>query len=493
MNTSTQEKLVLAAVTYSAQFSHPLTEIEIIERLLQPRFLDFLGDDDSEFTSQKTKTKQKSDKKDLANFSRNDFSKAITSLVKKKKIFKKGSLYTLPFTKDAFLMSGDGRKNEITKEYKEKIIKELALISEKIPWVLGVVLTGSYAAGVVVDKDDLDFLVITKKNRLWLTRLLFLVISFLKGRRPHLPGGDISHSWDFNFWLDETSLVLPRKKQGIYEAYELLQTRWILDKENTKEYFFRKNKWVDDYFLFSKLLKIETKSSKMNGKKDKLSEMKLSFIADVGEKILEALEDLSFFIQVSYREKKHGKQSVTKNSAFFHSAKTKTMILDKWKEIYKQALGNQSEVISKKLKKQKETKVLVTGVFDVLHQEHKKFLQAAKRAGDYLVIGLESDFRVKKIKGVQRPVFTQDKRKKNLEKWHIADEIFILPSKFGSIKDHLSLIKKVNPDILAVSEHTSHLARKRKILKKIGGEVRVVRNHNPDFSTTKSLQKSNIS
>ena len=178
MNTSTQEKLVLAAVTYSAQFSHPLTEIEIIERLLQPRFLDFLGDDDSEFTSQKTKTKQKSDKKDLANFSRNDFSKAITSLVKKKKIFKKGSLYTLPFTKDAFLMSGDGRKNEITKEYKEKIIKELALISEKIPWVLGVVLTGSYAAGVVVDKDDLDFLVITKKNRLWLTRLLFLVISF---------------------------------------------------------------------------------------------------------------------------------------------------------------------------------------------------------------------------------------------------------------------------------------------------------------------------
>jgi cytidyltransferase-like protein len=474
MNISTQEKLVLAVVTYSAQFVFPLTETEIMERLLQPRFLDFLEDEFSELTSQKIKIKQKSNKIDLDNFSRNDFSKAITSLVKKKKLVKDGILYTLPVTKDAFLMSSDKKANKITREYKEKIIKELALISERVPWVLGVVLTGSYAAGVVVDKDDLDFLVITKKNRLWLTRLFFLAISFFKGRRPHLPGGDISHSWDFNFWLDETSLVLPRKKQGIYEAYELLQARWVIDKKNTRELFFRKNKWVYDYFLFAKLPNIEKESVKTNDRKDKLSFL--------GENIVGILEKIAFFIQVSYREKKHGKQTVSKNSAFFHSAKTKNKILDNWKEIYKQALGNYS----------KKTKVLVTGVFDVLHQEHKRFLQAAKKAGDYLVIGLESDSRVKKIKGDQRPIFSQDKRKKNLEKWQIADEVFILPSKFSSMQDHLSLIKKVNPDILAVSEHTSHLGRKRDILKKIGGEVRVVRNHNPDFSTTKSIKKLKV-
>lgn len=476
MNISTQEKLVLAVVTYSAQFYFPLTNSEIIERLLQPRFLNFLEEN---FSNSFLHTESKNEKKnlDLDNFSKNSFSKAITSLLKKKKIIKQGSLYTLPSTKDAFFMSGNRKKNKTTKEYKEKIIKELSSLSERIPWILGVVLTGSYAAGVVVDKDDLDFLVITKKNRLWLTRLLFLAISFFKGRRPHLPGGDISHSWDFNFWLDETSLVLPKKKQGIYEAYELLQARWVINKKNTKELFFGKNKWVYDYFLFAKLPKIEAKSSKINGKKNKLPEMKLSFISDAGEKITEILESIAFFIQVFYREKKHGKQTVSKNSAFFHSAKTKNKILDKWKKIYKQALG---------------TRVLVTGVFDVLHQEHKKFLQAAKKEGDYLVIGLESDFRVKKIKGVQRPIFSQDKRKKNLRKWQIADEIFILPKKFSSTENHLSLIKKVNPDILAVSEHTSHLDKKRKILNKIGREVRVVRSHNPGFSTTKSLQKSQI-
>lgn len=134
-------------------------------------------------------------------------------------------------------------------------------------------------------------------------------------------------------------------------------------------------------------------------------------------------------------------------------------------------------------------KVLVTGVFDVLHQEHSTFLKKAKELGDYLIVGIESDVRVRQMKGAERPVFTQDVRKKSLEALKIADEVFILPEKFSNSEDHLALIKKIKPDYLAVSSHTKHLDKKRAILEQCGGKVVVVHKHNPNISTTQLLQK----
>lgn len=138
--------------------------------------------------------------------------------------------------------------------------------------------------------------------------------------------------------------------------------------------------------------------------------------------------------------------------------------------------------------KKKITKILATGVFDVLHNEHIKFLNKAKQLGDYLIVGIESDLRVKKIKGSDRPINTQEIRKKNLEKLGIADEVFILPEKFSNPKDHEALIKKIAPNFLAVSSHTKHLNEKKAILNKFGAEVVVVHKHNPQVSTTKILK-----
>ncbi len=54
--------------------------------------------------------------------------------------------------------------------------------------------------------------------------------------------------------------------------------------------------------------------------------------------------------------------------------------------------------------------VLVTGVFDLLHQEHVIFLAKAKSGGDLLIVAIESDMRVKKIKGNDRPIQGQADR-----------------------------------------------------------------------------------
>ena len=60
--------------------------------------------------------------------------------------------------------------------------------------------------------------------------------------------------------------------------------------------------------------------------------------------------------------------------------------------------------IVQKLKKQNKKIVTTNGVFDILHLGHVKCLEAAKRLGDVLIVGVNTNASVKKIKGDKRPI-----------------------------------------------------------------------------------------
>jgi len=134
------------------------------------------------------------------------------------------------------------------------------------------------------------------------------------------------------------------------------------------------------------------------------------------------------------------------------------------------------------------TKVLVTGVFDVLHIEHQNFLKAAKAQGDKLYVGLEPDARVKKLKGSGRPINNLKTRIKNIKNLKLADRVFALPSNLDTKQGREVFIKTLKPDILAVSASTPNLTEKRRIIKLIGGQVKVVHPHNPKVSSSKIIQ-----
>ena len=138
---------------------------------------------------------------------------------------------------------------------------------------------------------------------------------------------------------------------------------------------------------------------------------------------------------------------------------------------------------------EKNQVILVTGVFDLLHSEHVEFLKSAKALGDYLIVGVESDVRVQKLKGEGRPIQTADIRKTTIEALGFVDKVVILPNQFETDEEHLQLLKSIKPAILAVSSHTPHLNVKQRLMKIVGGKVVIVRQHNPSVSTTKTLQK----
>lgn len=136
--------------------------------------------------------------------------------------------------------------------------------------------------------------------------------------------------------------------------------------------------------------------------------------------------------------------------------------------------------------------VLVTGVFDILHREHEIFLKKAKEVGEVLIIGIESDARVRTLKGEGRPVNSATQRLATLEALAIADAVFVLPEQFNQPTHRRQLLMEIKPDVLAVSSHTDHLEAKRQLMAEIGGVVKIVHQHNPEISTTKLLSDQQL-
>jgi len=101
-------------------------------------------------------------------------------------------------------------------------------------------------------------------------------------------------------------------------------------------------------------------------------------------------------------------------------------------------------VINKDDKKKAEKRIVFTnGCFDILHKGHLDILKKSKDLGSKLIVGLNSDASVKRLKGKKRPYNNQDIRKKNLLELNCVDDVIIFEE-----DTPYELIKKVKPDLI---------------------------------------------
>ena len=97
----------------------------------------------------------------------------------------------------------------------------------------------------------------------------------------------------------------------------------------------------------------------------------------------------------------------------------------------------------KKLKSEKKRIVFTNGCFDILHKGHVAYLQAAKSLGDILIVGMNTDDSVKRLKGSERPVNSLEDRAFVLSSLRSVD--YVVPFDEDT---PLSLIESIMPDIL---------------------------------------------
>jgi len=147
-----------------------------------------------------------------------------------------------------------------------------------------------------------------------------------------------------------------------------------------------------------------------------------------------------------------------------------------------EAVKTRSEIleIRNKLKKEKKKVVFTNGCFDLIHSGHVDYLTRAKKLGDILIVGINSDSSVRRIKGEKRPITPEKERSIIISNLKPVDFVTLFEEDTPA-----ELIKELKPDVLVKgSDWQINEIVGRDVVEKSGGIVKTI-----DFVTDQSTSK----
>lgn len=129
-----------------------------------------------------------------------------------------------------------------------------------------------------------------------------------------------------------------------------------------------------------------------------------------------------------------------------------------------------------------KTIVFTNGCFDMLHDGHIRSLNKAKELGDVLIVGLNSDSSVRRLKGSNRPIYSEDMRRYMLENLKAVDYVVIFDE-----DTPIKTIEALRPDIhVKGGDYRKENLPETKIVEAYGGQV-VIIDSQSSVSTTEII------
>ena len=146
-------------------------------------------------------------------------------------------------------------------------------------------------------------------------------------------------------------------------------------------------------------------------------------------------------------------------------------------------LKSLAKIIAKD-KKLKRKIVMTNGCFDIIHRGHVKYLETAKKKGDILIVAMNSDSSIRRIKGESRPINNQIDRSEIIAALESVDYVTIFKE-----ATPIEVIKAIKPDVLVKgSDWKANEIVGADILKKYGGVI-AREKFLSGYSTTKLIKK----
>lgn len=263
-----------------------------------------------------------------------DLLKAIDRLKKEKLVFEKQGYWFLADRQELIKVR---KKRKKYSQAKIKIARRAAAFMKTTPTIQMIALTGALAMENSGNQDDIDLLITTSRNRLWLTRALTVlkVPLIAKRRRPVKPGNytfpetsqaESAKEWSnaicLNLWLDETALSIPKPQRNLYTAHEVVQMKPIFSKDSAYEKFLSQNFWVTKFLANTKIPKTQRT---VESPQDRFR-LRNSWV-----KLVDKLENLTFHLQLLYMKPKMTRELVTARSAFFHPRDTRGRVMEEYR------------------------------------------------------------------------------------------------------------------------------------------------------------------
>jgi len=113
--------------------------------------------------------------------------------------------------------------------------------------------------------------------------------------------------------------------------------------------------------------------------------------------------------------------------------------------------------------------VLANGGFDLIHVGHIRYLKEAKKEGDLLIVAINSDSSIRKLKGPGRPILAEDERSEIISSFYFVDYIIIFNEDTVN-----NIIQTLKPDVHAKgSDYTKDTVPERDSVLGYGGEIAI--------------------
>jgi len=155
--------------------------------------------------------------------------------------------------KPFYFLKGRGKIVAIRKR-REKWSREKFKIARRvtgwlkfIPTIKMVAVTGALAMNNAHQEDDIDLLIVSQKNRLWLTRLMTVLLTEVVAQRRRPADKEFKNKICLNMFLDEAHLVIPKSEQDLFSCHEVCQLKPIWEKDRVYQKFIKSNQWVKQY------------------------------------------------------------------------------------------------------------------------------------------------------------------------------------------------------------------------------------------------------
>ena len=131
--------------------------------------------------------------------------------------------------------------------------------------------------------------------------------------------------------------------------------------------------------------------------------------------------------------------------------------------------------------------ILSNGCFDLFHVGHIRYLLGAKELGGCLIVGINSDEQVRKLKGENRPFMPENERAELISALRFVDYLTIFNE--PTVEE---LIRAIKPDFHAKgTDYTTETVPEREIVREYGGQVAIVGDPK-DHSSTEMIEKVKI-
>lgn len=289
------KKAILQTLAYADIFDYPLTAEELHKFLITSKPLNF-----------------------------SVFKKNLQGIIRRGGLIKTNGKYFFLKGREKIILLRQKRK--FWSQKKIKIAKKVGYWLKFIPWIKMVGITGALAMENADKDDDIDMLIVTARNRLWLTRIIVVFLVGLLGRRRRPGETNVRDKICLNMFLDENHLGLPKKEQDLFSAHEVVQFKLLWERNNCYQKFLKANLWVKNYLangLDIKKLRYE----------DIKGEKKKNFSIS---QFLNFLEVIAYKIQIAYMAPKRTGEVVEYQRVRFHPRDCRRWILKKYQEKLKE-------------------------------------------------------------------------------------------------------------------------------------------------------------